>query len=76
MQSLNRGESPIITVRAPSTLVSRVDERRRNLGLTRSQFMRRALAVALGDRCCVAAKFNDPFSDNGCSCSDRKGGRK
>lgn len=74
MRSLNSGISPVLTVRAPSTLVSKVDERRHTLGLTMSQFLREALRVAVGDRCCMTPDTTDPSSPPACNCKPRKGG--
>lgn len=65
MKTLDTGTSPVLTVRAPRPLIRRVDEHRRPLGLTRSAYLREALRVALGDRCCLAP---------GCTCDAPKGG--
>lgn len=73
MRSLNKGTSPVITVRAPLTLVEKVEARRRSLGMTRSVFLREALRVAVGERCCIEPWVADPFSSN-CTCKPRKGG--
>jgi hypothetical protein len=74
MRSLNTGTSPVIMTRAPHTLLAKVEERRRSLGLTRSAFFREALRVAVGDRCCMTPWTADPFHANACSCKPRKGG--
>lgn len=74
MRSLNKGLSPVVTARVPLPLVHKVEEHRSKLGLTWSAFLREALRVAVGERCCMTPWVVDPFSTGACTCNPRKGG--
>lgn len=43
MHSLNRGESPVITVRLPDDLVSWLNRESRDYGISRSQLLRQII---------------------------------
>ena len=74
MRSLNKGLSPVVTARVPLPLISKVEEHRSKLGITWSAFLREALRVAVGERCCMTPYTTDPFHADACSCNPRRGG--
>jgi len=69
MRSLNKGTSPLVTFRAPLPLLKKAEARRARLGLTHSEFLRRAVQVAVGELCCIDP--TDVFS----YCVHNKAGR-
>jgi hypothetical protein len=68
MQSLGSGISPNMNVRVPSDIRLEVKRRAAQLGVSEARYVRAALDVALGDRCCVGTLYTgiDPFATIAC----------
>jgi len=62
MKPLSDGESPVITVRVPAEIKDALKERARQYHRSYSEFIRIALDVSLGKRCCIGSLGGDPFS--------------
>ena len=60
-----------MTVRIPPNTRDEVRDRARRLGVKEAQYVRAAIEVALGTRCCVGTLFTgsrDPFHAYACQC--------